>query len=285
MSTHHNTLLGFALAGAALASAARAEVVDTRELDETIAVAAGAPLVVIVRNVSGSVRVTGHDRASVEMHATETVRGDLRADIERARAELGLVTEQEPGRVAFRVRHKNADGSRNRGWDPWDGYRVEYDIEVKVPRDATIELATVNDGDVVAEGVRGDFTLTNVNGAVRLVDARGGGTVSTVNGTVEAAFDRSPAVDTLFKTVNGEIDVTYPDALAASLRFNTLNGDVFTDFELEPLDAPTTVERSAARGGWRMRTHRSSAFRVGSGGPQHSFHTVNGNVYVRKVTR
>ena len=129
------------------------------------------PLVVIVKNITGSVRVTEHDRDRVEMHATETVRGDLQADIERARAELQLRTESEPGRVAFRVRRIGDDGDATAtaadvGWD--DDYSVEYDIEVRVPRGATLDVATVNDGDVTAEGVSGDFTLANVNGAVRL---------------------------------------------------------------------------------------------------------------------
>jgi DUF4097 and DUF4098 domain-containing protein YvlB len=212
------------------------------------------------------------------------VRGDLRADIERARAELALVTEQEPGRVAFRVRHTGDAGDCNCGWDRWNGYRVHYDIEVKVPRSAAIELATVNDGDVVAEGVHGNFTLANVNGAVRLTGARGGGSVSTVNGDVEARFERVPAETTAFKTVNGSLDVTYPAALAANLAFQTMNGDVFTDFDVVTLDEPATVERSnGPSGAFRMRSHRNSAFRVGAGGTRHTFTTLNGNIYVRKV--
>ena len=103
----HRTVLIAGSASAALlalTAIANADVVETRELDETVAVTAGQPLVVIVKNITGSVRVTEHDRDRVEMHATETIRGDLQADIARARAELTLKTESEPGRVAFRVR-------------------------------------------------------------------------------------------------------------------------------------------------------------------------------------
>src|SRR5262245_11175069 len=113
----------------AFTGAVRADVVDTRELMETIPVPANEPLVVIVKNILGPIRVTGHDGNRVEMHATETVRGDLQADIERARADMQLQTETEPGRVAFRVRHigeDDNDGRRNRGWD---NYSIEYDIE------------------------------------------------------------------------------------------------------------------------------------------------------------
>src|SRR5688572_28969410 len=187
------TLIAAGMASAALlafAGTVRADVVDTREVDETIPVPAGEPLVVIVKNIIGPIRVTGHDANRVEMHATETVRGDLQADIDRARAEMQLRTETEPGRVAIRVRHIDEDGNRNnRGWD---NYSVEYDIEVRVPRGATLEIATVNDGDVTVEDVNGEFTLRNVNGGVRLVRAGGSGTINTVNGDVEAVFARVP---------------------------------------------------------------------------------------------
>ena len=96
----------------ALAGNARADVVDTRELMETIPVPANEPLVVIVKNIIGPIHVTGHDANRVEMHATETVRGDLQADIERARAEMQLRTETEPGRIAFRVRNIDGDSGR-----------------------------------------------------------------------------------------------------------------------------------------------------------------------------
>ncbi len=284
------TTARFALGGAALAAAvvyaglAAAEIVETRELEESLTVAAGEPLVVIVKNVIGPVRVTGHDRNVVEMRATETVRADLQADVARARAAMQLVTEQEPGRIAFRVRSNGEDDDCNcRDWGRWDEYRVEYDIELRVPRNAAIELTTVNDGDVIAEGVHGDFTLTNVNGAVQLVDARGSGSITTVNGDVHAAFARAPAEPTAFKTVNGTLDVTFPERLAAELTFTTMNGEVFTDFDVESLNEPPVVRTGRARGAFVMRSNRNSAFRVGGGGTRHTFNTLNGNIYVRKA--
>jgi hypothetical protein len=261
----------------AFAGNVRADVVETRELAETIAVPADEPLVVIVKNIIGPIRVTGHDGNSVEMRATETVRGDLQADIERARAEMQLRTETEPGRVAIRVRPIDENGGR-RGWD---GYSVEYDIEVRVPRNATLEVATVNDGDVTVEGVNGAFELKNVNGAVRLVGAGGSGTINTVNGDVEATFARTPAEPLSFRTVNGELDVTFPSNLSAELAFHTMQGDVFTDFDVDSLSDPPEVRRD--RGRYFMSTNRTSAFRVGTGGERHSFNTLNGDIFVRKA--
>lgn len=263
-----------------LAGAARADVVETRELAETLQVSAAEPLVVIVKNIVGPIRITGHDADRVEMRATETVRGDLQADIERAREALQLRTESEPGRVAFRVRAGDDDDCNCRG-RPWDGFSVEYDIEVRVPRSATLDVATVNDGDVTVEGVNGEFELANVNGAVRLIGAGGSGTVHTVNGDVDASFAEAPAEPTAFRTVNGDVDVTFPADLSAELTFNTMQGDVFTDFDVESLGNPPDVRRD--RGRFVVQTNRASAFRIGAGGAQHSFNTLNGDIYVRKA--
>jgi hypothetical protein len=263
----------------AFAGSVRADVLETRELAETITVPANEPLVVVVRNILGPIRVIGHDGSSVEMRATETVRGDLQADIERARAQMALVTESEPGRVAIRVRNLGEDGGR-RDW-AFDGYSIEYDIEVRVPRGASVEAATVNDGDVTVEDVDGDFELGNVNGAVRLVRAGGSGSVQTVNGDVEASFARPPGESTSFKTVNGEVDVTFPANLSAELAFHTMQGDVFTDFDVESLTDAPEVQRD--RGRVVMNWNRNSAFRVGAGGERHSFNTLNGDILVRKA--
>lgn len=273
----------------ALAGAATADVVDTRELEESIPVAAGQPLVVIVKNVTGSVRVAEHDRDTVEMQATETIRGDLQADIDQARAELTLRTESEPGRIAFRVRRVGTAGDRDGDCDCYDwrwgdnGYRVEYDIELRVPRGATLDLTTVNDGAVIAENVTGDFTFMNVNGEIKATGLTGSGRVKTVNGNVEASFTRTPAAATSFDTVNGDLDVTFPDELSADLEFKTMHGDVFTDFELEPLPQTATVGRQSNRGRYVM--NRNTAFRVQAGGEQLSFNTLNGDIYVRKANR
>jgi len=263
----------------AMCAAASADVVDSRTLDRTLQVAPGEDVTVIVDNVFGRVAVTGSDGNDVEMHATETVRGDLRGDIDRARAETELKVEQEPGRIAFRVRRKDGCDCRDQHWD---GYVVAYDIELRVPRRAALDLSTVNEGDVVVADVHGDFELANVNGRVELSGARGSGRISTVNGGVVASFERAPPEDTVFKTVNGEVDVALPDDVSANLDVESFRGDVFTDFEIVSVGAAAAPSVSG-RGMRLLSKPRSARFRVGTGGPTYSFNTLNGDIYVRKV--
>jgi hypothetical protein len=283
MRTTMVTRLALATALGAASSGSRADLAATRMLQESLAVDRSRPLLVIVDNVFGSIRVTGEERGSVEMTATETIRGDLQADIDRARREVELRIEHEDGRAAFRVRRVGESGDCECG--RWQDYVVEYEIELRVPQDAAIELETVNGGDIEVVGVRGDVDVRNVNGGVNLAGLRGSGRAATVNGELDARFERAPARATSFKTVNGEIDVEFPRDLAADLEFKTMHGEVYTGFDAEPVVGEPTTERRRDGGAVVIRTARASRVRVGSGGPTHSFETINGDVYVREGGR
>jgi hypothetical protein len=285
------TMTFAATLGAALFSAqgaAAADLTATRTIENSVPVGGERDLVVIVDDVFGSIHVTAHDRDTVELDAVETVRGKLQADLDRAHAEVELRTEHEPGRVAFRVRRigdRDDAANCNCGRNRWDGYFVSYEIELKVPRNAALDLSTVNSGDIVVDGVHGDFEIHNVNGAVRLTGLEGSGKISTVNGRVDAAFERAPKSPTSFETVNGKIDVTLPQDLEADLSFETLHGDMFTDFEVKPIAGTTNNEPTRNGGKLLIRSGGPSFVRVGAGGPTYSFKTLNGEIYVRKGAR
>jgi hypothetical protein len=276
--------LGAAIAAAA-PGAAGADVTATRTLEESVQVERGGAPLVIVRNVFGDVRVTVHDRDTVDMTAVETITADLQLDIDHARAEVELRTDSEPGRVAFRVRRVGQSGDCDCGRNGWQGYTVRYDIEVRVPRAVAVDLATVNDGDIVVAGVRGAHDAKNVNGNVRLSGLHAPARVSTVNGDIDVTFERAPDAGTSFKTVNGEIDVAFPESLAADFSLQTMNGEIFTDFETATVTPRAASERPRGGAGFRVRMDRLSVLRVGAGGPTHSFNTLNGDILIRKGAR
>jgi hypothetical protein len=269
-------VLGSVLTAAA-GTAIRADVVEERTLEESVPVSSNSPRVV-VENVFGSIHVTAHDRATVEMSAQETVRADTRADLERARTEMGLRTERDGDEIAFRVGDRDDDCDCR--WNRWDDYVVEYDVELRVPVGTSLDLSTVNNGEILVEGVHGDFEVRNVNGAVRLRGLWGTGSVTTVNGELEALFERAPTAATAFKTVNGRIDVAFPANLSADLAFKTMHGEIWTDFDFETLAVPPTSDGRREGTRYVFRSDQRSMVRVGRGGPTHSFETLNGDIEV-----
>jgi hypothetical protein len=101
---------------------------------------------------------------------------------------------------------------------------------------------------------------------------------------VEAVFARNPKSATSFHSINGPIDITFQPGLAADLRFKTMHGEVYTDFDV--MTQPVTEQD---RAGWRFH-YRSTPFpmragsvRIGTGGPELSFETLNGTIYIRRA--
>ena len=218
-----------------------------------------------VSNVNGTITVTGVGGDTVEVVAERKIRARTDADLETARRALQLDPTNGPGGVlvcgdASARCHCDEQTERRGRWDDLP-YRVETQLEVRVPRAMTIRACTVN----------GRLTVTDLRGAARL---------TTVNGRVEAAFQERPATSSTFRTVNGDVVVSFPSSLAADLRLKTLNGGLFTDFETTLPAAPVVAERR--NGKFVYHSDRTASVRVGRGGPEFEFETVNGDVRVLK---
>jgi hypothetical protein len=150
---------------------------------------------------------------------------------------------------------------------------------VRVPTETVLDLRTVNGGRVEVDNVEGDFSVRNVNGSIRMKGLAGSGAAHTVNGGVAVAFKRNPRDAVSLKTVNGEIDVNFVPGLTADLRVKTFNGEVWTDLDATAL--PSVAERAERQGSrYVYKRDREARLRIGSGGPEHAFETLNGSIQI-----
>ena len=123
--------------------------------------------------------------------------------------------------------------------------------------------------------------MRNVNGGIRLERVAGtGGEVRTVNGPILGTFLRVPTDSLSFDTVNGRIDVTFPPRLAADLTLTTNWGEIWSEFDVTPRPAPPPTRRR--EGGRLVIKTGPATLRVGTGGPEISFKTLNGDIFIRK---
>jgi DUF4097 and DUF4098 domain-containing protein YvlB len=150
---------------------------------------------------------------------------------------------------------------------------------LRVPRTLGLTLSTVNRGDIKIEGTTGDFEVTNVNGGIEMLDVAGSGSVHTINKDVRIVFRTNPTAPSSFKTLNGDVVVTFQPTLAADLRMKTFNGGMYTDFETTTLPALTPVSERK-QGKFVYKADRSAGVRVGSGGPELRFETLNGDIRI-----
>ncbi|HYN01726.1 MAG TPA: DUF4097 family beta strand repeat-containing protein [Vicinamibacteria bacterium] len=255
---------------------------------------------VTIENMSGSVKVTGWDRAEVQVKGTVGSGGELSFD--GSEKETTIEVEAE---------HGNPMGIRS-------------DLEVFVPAGssvsiegfaASISVAGVT-GSVSAETVNGSITQTGaakgvelqsvngaidvtkasgrlkaeaVNGTVTVRDASGELEASTVNGKVlviGGSFDRAalesvsggvkfeagltPKATLSVESVSGSVDLLLPAGLGAEFTVSTFSGAITN--ELGP-----AAEKSS-----QWTPQKELSFTTGSGGARITVETLSGSVNIRK---
>ncbi|HEX8027561.1 MAG TPA: hypothetical protein VF491_03820 [Vicinamibacterales bacterium] len=281
----------------------RYDVVDESTVSRTLNFAAGGPprdagtrvagapggRTLDVRNMSGFIHVEGTSDATVQMSVHKVILAETRDDLAEAQRDVRLDFRDGAPRVEATVTDRrgqvcgepwNDDGRR---WDRVH-YEVRYDFTIRVPRDAALRLCTVNGGDVTVNGTQGDFDVTNVNGLIEMARVAGSGRAHTVNGPVTVTFTANPKQPSSFKSVNGNVDVSFLDGLSAEFSMKTMNGGLFTDFDAQSLpNTPAVAERR--NGKFVYRGNEFTRVRVGAGGPQMTFETLNGNVRARRAGR
>jgi hypothetical protein len=275
------------LAGMVLIQPAAAEkykVRKTEDIQRTLAFAdTSGPGEVLVDNIFGSITVEGYTGKDVRLFVRKTIKARSQEVLERAQQEVKLDISTEGRSIDLYVdgpfRDRDEDG-RNEWRNP--GYQVQYDFEIKVPKKVDISLKTVTEGDIVVNGVEGDFDVRNVNGKVTITEIAGSGRAHTVNGAVKVVFTRNPREDCSFKTVNGDLDVYFTDNLSADFRLKTFHGDMLTDFSVKYLPLKPAPQGERKGGKYVYRGNRFVGVQTGGGGPEMIMDTLNGDILIHK---
>jgi DUF4097 and DUF4098 domain-containing protein YvlB len=237
----------------------------------------------VIDNVSGNIEVLASNSGSVEMDVEKTLSGESADRISLAKKEISLSTTQEGGLVRLLVDgpfrcHCSENSINFRGYQV---YKFNYDFKVRVPRDVKLELRTVNKSHITVEGTTGDYTISNVNGPIEMKDIEGSGSIHTVNGGVTVLYAKNPAGPTSFKSVNGSLDISFRAGLNADAKMQTLNGGLYTDFEVSALPVAAINAAENRNGKYVYSSRRMTGVRIGRGGPELQFETLNGNVMIK----
>ena len=210
---------------------------------------------VSLHNVNGSVHITAWDRNEVKVDAIK------RARTQEALKEAEIVVDHRADAVEIRTRYpEHHEGDR-------DTASVDYTLSV--PRRARLDdIKTVN-GTVEISGLGGEVRAASVNGAVLGLRLVGEAALSTVNGRVEAEFERLEGKPVSLKSVNGAVVLRLPTHAGARLKASTVHGSINSDFDL-------AVRHLNFGPGRDVETT------LGPGGPDVQLRTVNGSIQLRR---
>ncbi|GAB3837756.1 hypothetical protein GCM10028821_38400 [Hymenobacter jeollabukensis] len=245
-----------------------------------------------VYNIIGSVTVQGYSGNEVLLEATKTIKAESAQTLETGKKEavLGFLQRNDSVVVYLAGPH---DSRPNRGrynrseQHEKPGYTFQFDFVIKVPAAMNLHVATVTDGKVLVQDVSGSkLDAYNVNGAISLQNVRGTTTARTVNGNVDAVYSGSPTGPCSYHTINGQLNVTYPRDVAADVHFKTMHGELYTDFpeaELRPVQVSQTQQPGAS--GTKYKLSKDRVMRLGQGGKDFRFETLNGDVTIKQQPR
>jgi len=232
---------------------------------------------IAVDNINGSITVAGYEGKEVQLVAHKTIYARSPEKVREAEQDVRLEITEKNNSIRLYVdgpfRCENCRGQR------YSGYEVNFDFELKIPREADFYLKTVNDGDIKVTDVAGEYDVKNVNGGIEMNEVSGAGRVYALNEDVKILFKKNPAAESYFGSLNGDVEISFRPNLAADLRFKTFNGEVFTDFPVTYLANATPI-RERRKGKNVYRYDRASKVRVGSGGPELEFDAFNGDIRI-----
>lgn len=255
----------------------------------------------MVANINGSVNVVGYSGDKVVVEIKKEILAKTNERLEKGKAEIQLGVIDLADTLILYVKGTCSDfGPRNQryhrnerarkgwnyNWSSWgkdckEEYRYKMDFTVKVPYGIHLSLSTINDGDIIMEGVTGDVFADNINGSIRLAGITGATQVSSINGDIELAYDRNPSKPCRYYALNGDINIHVKKGLGASVSFESFNGSFYTNVEaIESL--PVALEKRPVKNGVEYKVN-GNRYKIGSGGVFLDIETFNGNAYLKEI--
>jgi DUF4097 and DUF4098 domain-containing protein YvlB len=204
-----------ALLAMAASTASYASLIGPSQVEFRQLYALGPTGRVIIQNQYGNVSITGWDRDDVLVEAVKRSTDPHRLDDAR------IVVEPADGSLSIRTQYAGSDTQH--------AAKVEY--RITVPRYASLEDVKLGNGGLVISGVAGPVRASSVNGSIRAEKLEGRADLSTINGQLEADFDRvGDGRPITLSSVNGPIKLLLPSGTHASLHARNVSGGIDTEF-------------------------------------------------------
>jgi hypothetical protein len=228
---------------------------------------------------TGSVTITGYDGGEAVIEYSG--RGDgLRHKARQGDVPPGMHRLDQPTSAVEATQENNVVRVKGGFWD-----RLE--IQIKVPKQTTLDLKTMN-GSITVQGISGEMTIDALNGHINVQDASGPVVAHSMNGRITASLAQvSAAKASSFSSMNGSIEVTLPADLKARLKIKTDRGEIYTDFDVK-VDSSTASPAPASDAGGKngppglLHTDRTLYGTINGGGLEMQFITYNGRIVIRK---
>ena len=166
----------------------------------------------------------------------------------------------------------------------WRANKVK--VVARIPRQANLELSTVNDGEIIVSNITGALNLENVNGPITASNISGLVIAESVNENIDVSFANIDASGVMsFSSINGDLTLGLPASAGVQLHIDSSEGEIISDFEVEVQTSKPVIKREDNRGGVEVSVESVIVADINGGGPVIKLKTLNGNILIKKSTR
>ena len=268
---------------ASVATSAQAAVTLKDRFQQTYPLQSGGT--VTLDNVNGGVTIEAWDRNEVMVVADKEVKAKTDDAAKKAMQQVQIQVNKGNGRLDIVTKLPKRDNGLFE-WMAGNNVNINVKYQVKVPRNATLDVETVNGGVRVAgthgkanvettngaltiDGVHGNLDLETTNGAINVTRSAGAVEAETTNGGIEIELTEVPdGSDLSFETTNGGVTVRLPRDIRVSLDAATSNGRVDSDFDVDGADS---------------KSKRRLSGDINGGGGKLRVRSTNGSVSIEEI--
>lgn len=156
-------------------------------------------------------------------------------------------------------------------------------VLARVPRNADVELQTVNDGEIIVSNLTGNLELYNTNGPITARNIIGSVIAESVNDKIEISFiSLDPDNASSMESINGDLILGLPDGVGVTTQLDTSQGEIYSDFEVEVQPAERVVEREEDDDRVSIFIESVIVADINGGGPVVRMKSLQGDINIRK---
>lgn len=156
-------------------------------------------------------------------------------------------------------------------------------VTVRVPRRTSVELHTIQDGELRISNLVGDQQLFNVQGPITASNISGSIIAESINDQIDVSFASIDEVNvSSMESINGDIVVGLAENAAATFQLDTAQGEMTSDFEVETETSERVVERDDDDNKVTVRIENALVAKVNGGGAMIRMKSLNGDLHIRK---
>jgi len=232
----------------------------TEELHRTFPLAANG--VVSLENYAGIIRIKTWERNAIKIDAVK------RSSRRERLAEVDIIIDASQNHISIKTKYAKENLSWNDDEAGLLNNPASVSYSLTIPTNARLDKIDLLNGTAEIEGVKGGIKATSVNAGFTLRSIAGNVDISTVNGQLEAIYEKQNEASTVsLSAVNGQLILTA--AADASVQFNayTMNGVFKNEFNAD-------VNHTASD---------SPTGKIGRGDARIKLNSMNGNVNVRRA--